>query len=148
MIHVAREDIITMLEAGYMYLAMRNFKNARQVFEGVCTLVPGHDVPQVALANVYFAQHKFLESVRLLKNTVKERPDSAFAYAYLGESQLFYGKKDEAITHLKKASELEPEGKSGDFARSLLQLIAQGYDPVELRKAIKNKISDLNKKNP
>lgn len=146
MIHVPREDIITLLEAGYMYLAMKNFKNARQVFEGVCALVPKHDVPQVALANVYFAQHKFLESTRVLKNTIKDRPDSAFAHAYLGESQLFYGKKDEAVANLKKASELEPQGKSGDFARSLLQLIDEGYDPVKLRKAIKEKIS--NPENP
>lgn len=137
MIDVPRDDIVMMLEAGYMYLAMRQFKEAKKVFEGICALVPKHDVPQVALANVYFAQHKFLESVRVLKQTIKERPESAFAHAYLGESQLFYGKKEEAIQSLKLASELDQKGKSGDFARSLLELIQQGYDPVELRKKFK-----------
>lgn len=135
MIPVARDDLVVMLEAGYIYLAMKKFKEAREVFEGVCILAPKHDVPQVALATVYFSQSKFLESIRTLKAALKDNPESAFALAHLGESQLFYGKRDEAYESLRKAAAVEPNGKSGDFARSLIKLMDDGYDPKKLKKA-------------
>lgn len=134
MIDVERDDLVLMLEAGYIYLAMTKFKEALKVFEGVTLLAPKHDVPQVAVANVLFAQGKYLESIRLLKKAIKDKPDSAFAYSHLGESQLFYGKQEEAQESLKKAIELEPTGKSAEFAQSLLDLMAEGYDPVAYRK--------------
>lgn len=137
MIDVPRDDLVIMLEAGYIYLAMRKFKEAREVFEGVATLAPKHDIPQVAMANVYFGQAKFLESIRTLKQALKDNPDSAFVLSHLGESQLFYGKRDEALESLRKAGEIEPDGKSGDFARSLIKLIDEGYDPKALREAHK-----------
>lgn len=135
MIDVPRDDLVIMLEAGYIYLAMKRFKEAKTVFEGVSTLAPRHDIPQVAVANVYFAQGKFLESIRTLKQALKDNAKSAFAWSHLGESQLFYGKRDEALESLGKASEIEPGGKSGDFARSLTNLIKQGYDPKKIKKA-------------
>lgn len=137
MIDVPRDDMVMMLEAGYLYLAMKRFKEARQVFEAVEVLAPKNDVPQVAVANVLFAQSKYLESIRILKNAIKEHPQSAHAYSYLGESLLFHGKRDEALAALKKASEVDPSGHSGDFARALINLINQGYDPVKLREAAK-----------
>ena len=97
MIDVPREDVIVMLEAGYIYLAMKRFKEARTVFEGICELAPKHDVPQVGVANVLFAQGKYLEAMRILKKAIKNNPNSAFAYAHLGEAQLFHGKKDAAF---------------------------------------------------
>lgn len=139
MIDVPREDVIVMLEAGYIYLAMKRFKEARTLFEGICELAPKHDVPLVGLANVHFAQGKYLESIRVLKKAIKDNPESAFVHAHLGEAQLFHGKRDDAKDTLTKASELEPnkEDKSGEFARSLLHLLEIGYDPIELRKNVK-----------
>lgn len=147
MIDVAREDIIVMLEAGYIYLAMKKFKEARTLFEGICELTPKHEVPQVAVANVYFALGKYVEAIRTIKNTIKDNPNSAFAYSHLGEAQLFYGKRDEALESLKKAADLEPtaDGKAGSFARSLIDLMKMGYDPVALRKASKKVIAGMKK---
>ena len=59
MIHVERDDLVILLEAGYIYLAMRKFTEAKNIFEGVSVLAPKHDIPIVAIANVYFAQTKF-----------------------------------------------------------------------------------------
>lgn len=147
MIDVVRDDIIIMLEAGYIYLAMKKFKEARTLFEGICEIAPKHDVPAVAVANVYFAQGKYIEAIRTIKNTIKDNPNSAFAWAHLGEAQLFNGKRDEALESLKKSSDLEPatDGKAGTFARSLIDLIKMGYDPVELRKASKKVLASMKK---
>lgn len=134
MIDVQRDDLAMMLEAGYIYLAMGKFSEAKQVFEGLTTLAPTHEVPVVAIANVLFAQKKFLPAIRTLKEAIELNEKSAFAHAHLGEALLFYGKKDEAIKILKKAVSLDSKGKAGDFAGSLLKLIDEGFDPIELKK--------------
>ncbi len=133
MIDVPRDDLVMMLEAGYIYLAMGKFSEAKQIFEGIITLAPKHEVPQVALANVLFAQKKYLQAIRILKEALELNPQSAFAHAHLGEALLFYGKRDQALQSLNRASQIEPTGKAGDFARSLSQLVSMGYDPVRLR---------------
>ncbi len=145
MISIPREDVIVLLEAGYIYLAMKKYKEAKQVFEGVCALVPEHDVPQVALANLYFSQEKFLEAVRVLRSAVKDKPDSAYAHSHLGEAYLFYDKMDLAREHLEKASALEPQAseQNGEFARSLIKLMDAGYNPTQLRKASKKRSASL-----
>lgn len=137
MIDVVRDDIVVMLEAGYIFLAMKKFKEAREVFQGVSELTPKHEVPLVGLANVYFAQGKYLEAIRVLKKVIQDNKSSAYAHAHLGEAQLFYGKRGEALSSLQTAASLEPghETKAGDFARSLIKLINTGYDPKKFKKA-------------
>lgn len=142
MIDIPRDDLVVMLEAGYIYLAMRKYKEAKQVFEGVLALAPKHDIPQVALANLYFAQSKFLEAIRTLKKAIKDNPNSAYAYAHLGESQLFYGKKEEAMASLQKALEIDEEEKVKEFTESLIQLIETGYDPKAYKKVFQKYVSE------
>jgi tetratricopeptide (TPR) repeat protein len=72
---------------------------------------------------------KYDQAIQHYKKALAVNPESAFAYAYLGESLFFRGKKDEAVAALEKASALEPTGKSGDFARALLEAIKNGYVP-------------------
>lgn len=129
MIDVPTEDLRLMLEAGYLYLAMKRLKEAKQVFEGVCTLAPESDVPLVALGNVYFGENNFEEAIKIYKKALTLVPASAFAKAYLGEAYFFYGKKEESCKILKEASHTDPHGKSGEFARSLLDLIEKGFNP-------------------
>jgi tetratricopeptide (TPR) repeat protein len=137
MIDIPRDDLVLMLEAGYIYLAMGKFTEARQIFEGLTALAPKHDVPRVALANVLFAQKKFLPAIRTLKEAIKINKESAFAHAHLGEALLFYGKKELALESLQEALRLDPKGKCGDFARSLTELINQGYSPLQYREEAK-----------
>lgn len=129
MIHVPTEDLRLMLESGYLYLAMQRFKEAREVFEGVCVLAPESDVPMVALGNVAFVETKFDEAIKIYKKALDLVPKSAFAKSYLGEALFFNNKKTEAKSILQEASKMDPHGKSGDFARSLLELVEKGFDP-------------------
>lgn len=129
MIDLSTEDLRLMLEAGYLYLAMHRNKEAKEVFEGVCALAPESDVPLVALGNAFFIEKKYDEAIKFYRKALKTNPNSSFALAYLGESLFFHKKKEEAIQSLEQASKIDPHGKSGDFARSLLNLIRKGYDP-------------------
>ena len=137
MIEVPTEDLRLMLESGYLYLAMQRFKEAREVFEGVCILAPESDVPMVALGNVAFVETKFDEAIKTYKKALELVPQSAFAKAYLGEALFFHNKKSEAKKVLEEASKMDPHGKSGDFARSLLELIEKGFDPEPKEKKAK-----------
>lgn len=130
MIPIPREDIIILMQGGYIYLRMGKFKEAQEVFEGASVLAPESDVPLVALGSVSFAQHKFDRAIRCYQKALALRPDSAFARASLGEALFFKGKKEEAFRELEKASLLDSEGGSGgDFARVLLKEAQKGFAP-------------------
>ena len=129
MIPMNREDLVILMEGGYLYLRMGRFEEAREVFEGIAVLAPENEIPLVALGSVYFAQMKYDQAVQVYKKALTVKPESAFARAYLGESLFFKGKRDEAMEELKKSSSLDPKGHSGDFARALLDAISKGYEP-------------------
>ncbi len=129
MIQISREDLVIMMESGFIYLRLGKFAEALDVFEGVLTLSPESEVPIVAMGSVYFGQMKYDQAITYYKKALKKKADSAFARAYLGESLFFTGKKQEALSELEKASLLEPQGKSGDFARVLMDAIKSGYTP-------------------
>ena len=137
MIDVPRDDLVLMMEAGYIYLAGGKLNEAKQVFEGVSVLKPKHEIPMVAIANVLFAQKKFPQAIKLLKEALKINPKSVFALSHLGESLLFSNKKEEALKILNQAVALDGQSSAGQFARSLIKLIEQGYDPEKFRQEMK-----------
>jgi tetratricopeptide (TPR) repeat protein len=136
MIPVPSEDLKIMMEAGYLYLGMQRYKEAQEVFEGVVALAPLSEVPLVALGNVFCVQGKFDQAIKTYQKALEVEPKSAFAKAYLGEAFLFKGHEKEALSTLEEASQLDAQGKSGDFARSLIDLIKKGFspDPAQLKK--------------
>jgi len=129
MIEVPSEDIRLLLESGFLYLAMGKKAEAKEIFEGVSYLAPESEVPLVCLGNVFFTEFKFAEAIKIYQKALKMAPQSAFAMAYLGESLFFDRKKEEALKVLKQASDSDPQGKSGDFARSLTEMIQKGFTP-------------------
>lgn len=130
MVPVERDDLVVMMEAGYVYLGMRRLQEARDVFEGVSVLAPLSEVPLVALGSAWFAEGKFDKAIQCYQKALKLSPKSSFAHAYTGETLFFQGKKGEAIASLNKAVSLDPEGKSGNFAHALLEAIQKGFAPA------------------
>jgi tetratricopeptide (TPR) repeat protein len=132
MITIDRSNLGLMMEAGYIYLGMQRFKDARDVFEGVSTLAPDSEIPLVALGSVDFCQGKFSGAIRHYKKALKIDPKSVYAFAYMGEALFFMGKKAEAVAQLEAVNKMDPKGKAGDFARSLLDAIKKGFSPQVL----------------
>lgn len=127
-----REYLGLMMEAGYVYLGMQRFKEARDVFEGVTSLAPDSEIPLIAMGSVDFCQGKFANAIRKYKKALKINPTSEYALAYMGEVLFFMGKKTEAVKTLEEVSGMDPKGKAGDFARSLLDAIDKGFTPRAL----------------
>lgn len=138
-ISMESEDIRLMMEVGYLYLAMRRFKEAELVFEGVQVLVPDSEVPMVAHGNVHCVQQHFEKAIKIYESALKLVPESAFAKAYLGEAWLFKGEVDKAKELLEESSSMDPQGKTGDFARALLDLVKKGFRPHEEQAKVSEK---------
>lgn len=132
MIDIDRGSLGLMMEAGYVYLGMQRFKEARDVFEGVTSMAAESEIPLIAMGSVDFCQGKFTNAIRRYKKALKINSESAYALAYMGETLYFMGKKEEAIKQLEAAIKIDGQGKAGDFARALLDAINQGFTPRAL----------------
>jgi tetratricopeptide (TPR) repeat protein len=122
-VDVSTDDVVFLMEAGYIYLNMGRYKEAKEIFEGVAEIRPDSDVPRVALGNVYHAQGKFLDAAKVHRETLRDIPKSARAHAGLAECLIFQKKTDQALEELKKVLEIEPDSDVAQYARTLIEAI-------------------------
>jgi len=128
MVHIDTEHLTVMMEAGYVYLGMRRFKEARQLFEGLCVLAPDSDVPLVALGNVDFCENRLAQAVKRYEQALDVDPQSVYAKVYMGEALLFAGEKEKGAKLLKDVAKAD-KGGAGQFATALLDAVKQGFEP-------------------
>lgn len=133
LIDIQKEHLGVMMEAGYILIGMRRYKEARELFEGLASLAPDSDIPQVALGNVEFCEGRLARAIVLYKRALKLDPESVFAKVYLGEALLFAGKKDEAMELIGSVADADKSG-AGEFARALKAAVRDGFDPDKLPK--------------
>ena len=128
MIELEKQHLGVMMEAGYIYLGMRRFKEARALFEGLAALAPDSDVPYVAIGNVDFCEGKIPKAIKRYRQALKLDPASVFAKVYLGEALLFAGKRGEAMKLIAEVTK-EDQGGAGEFARALHDAVKAGFEP-------------------
>lgn len=132
MIHLDKEHLAVMMEAGYVFMGMSRFQEAKEVFEGVACIRPESEVPIVALGGVAFCQGKLKEAIGWYEKALKMVPDSLYGKAYLGETLFFSGDKSGAVQFLKEVDAKDSKGAIGDFARALLDAIHKGFTPEKI----------------
>lgn len=125
MIAMDRSHLAVIMEAGYVYLGMRRFKEARELFEGLDALAPESEVPLVALGNVEFCTGRLQKAIRHYEQALKRDSKSLFAKVYLGEALFFAGKKAEADKLLREVAKSD-RGGAGEFAKALMDAIKKG----------------------
>ena len=121
----SKDEMALMMEAGFIYRDAGKFEEAREIFRGMRALAPKSEVPEVALGTVSFQAREFDDAVAHYQEALKLNPRSAYAYAHLGEAELFRMDKKTARDYLKKALELDPKGEFGKMARALTSLADQ-----------------------
>src|SRR5262245_10349668 len=109
----SNEEVAFLLEAGVIYRDAKNFGAAKDVFLGVQSLFPKHELPEVLMGTVAFQEGHFDIAEKHYKRALELNPRSALAQAYLGEASLFRKDKDAARSHLKTAASLDPLGEAG-----------------------------------
>ena len=132
-VHPSREELGFLLEAGLIYRDSGRFTQAREVLTGLRALLPQNDAVAVVLGSVSFQQGDFDGADRHYRQALEFNPRSAYAYAHLGELEIFRNNKEQAAAYLKEAIKLDPRGIYGTLARSLLEFgeVVQYKETVE-----------------
>lgn len=126
---LSREHLALMMEAGYILLGMRRFKEAGEIMDGIAAMSPESEIPLVAIGTIAFCQGKFRTAIKEYDKALKLNPDSAFAKAYRGEALFFLGQKDAARETLAGVVKDDAFGKAGAFAKALLEAVDKGFTP-------------------
>lgn len=129
MIDIERRNLAVIMEAGYIYVGMKRFKEARELFDGLSAIAPDSEIPFVAMGNVDFCEGKLTRAIKNYNVALKINPNSVFAKVYLGEALFFLGKKVESLKLLSEVAKKDRSG-AGDFARALLDAVKAGFKPA------------------
>jgi tetratricopeptide (TPR) repeat protein len=116
---VPQKQVVLLLEVGYLYMELAKLDEAKEVFEGVASLIPHSEVPHMALGHMYFSMGRFNPALKEHQQAVKLNDSSAAAHASVGETLFFLRRHEEALRSLERAIALEPEGPGGEFAKAL-----------------------------
>lgn len=120
-VNPSREEIGFLIETSLIYRDSGRFREAREVLTGVRAMLPENDAVAVILGTVSFQQGDFDGAARHYKQALEFNPRSAYAYAHLGELEIFRKDKEQAAAYLREAIKLDPRGVYGTFARNLLE---------------------------
>lgn len=118
-----------LLEAGYLWMEMGKYDNARQVLQGAAVLMPRSEVPQLALGTLEFSQGHHDRALQAYRAAQKLAPRASLPRAHAGEALLFMGKVTEALKELKAAVDAEPDSDGAKFAQALLEARETGALP-------------------
>jgi tetratricopeptide (TPR) repeat protein len=124
--NVTQDELSVLMEAGYLYLGTGEYEKAKEIFEGVCALVPECAVPVIALGTLYMSQGDIEKGVEYCRQGVELQPDSSYTHMSLGKALLLNNQKDAACLELNKAMELDKDGCVRDAVKALLDAVEQG----------------------
>lgn len=121
--HPAREELARLMIAGMTHRDGHRFREARDAFLAIRTACPNEPQAEIGLGSVCFSEGRFEAAIGHYRQALKLSPCSAYAYALLGESQIFLGEYSAARVSLRRALEIDPKGPYGRLARHLLTFL-------------------------
>jgi tetratricopeptide (TPR) repeat protein len=116
-------DLASLMRAGMTYLDSGRFEEAREIFSAIRSRYPSERNAEIGLGSTCFSEGQFEAAVGHYLQALKLNPCDAYAYALLGESQIFLGKASAARVSLWRACEIDPKGPYGRLAQTLLRLL-------------------------
>jgi Flp pilus assembly protein TadD len=119
----AKEALASLAQKGMIYRETNRFEEAREVFSSIRSLHPSHPIGEIGLGSICFAEGHFAEACGHYRQALKLDPRSAYAYALLGESQVFLGEYGSARVSLGRAAQMDPRGAYGQLAQNLLRFV-------------------------
>lgn len=113
-------NLAGLVKTGMTHRDSHRFREAREVFATVRALRPTEPDGEIGLGSVCFSEGLFDDAIGHYRQALKLSPCNAYAYALLGESQIFQGDCSAARISLRRALEIDPKGPYGRLARQLL----------------------------
>lgn len=126
-ITISQEEKAFLCESGHILRDAKRLDEALATFEGVLPLVQDKYLALVGIGSVHFRKGDLREAIDAFEEATRLNPESALAYAHLGEALAFAREGNAAAIALRKASDLDPSGESGgELARTLQRFIDLG----------------------
>lgn len=123
------EEVQVLLEAAFLYRDAKSWDHARDIFQGVRSLRPQSEIPEIGLGTIAFHQGRFDAARKHYQRALERNAESAWAQAHLAELALFERNKEQAREHAAEALRLDPDGPFGQMARDVVKLV----DVVEFK---------------
>lgn len=119
-IHPSDEELRVIMEAGFVLREASRFEEAEAVFRGVAELLPGSDVPLVALSRVIMHLGRFAEAQAACEEALRLNPASLYARVHHAEALFLQQRRDEAEAELNEVIAADPDSPHSRTARALL----------------------------
>jgi Flp pilus assembly protein TadD len=116
-------ELASLVKAGMAYRDSHRFKEARDTFLTIRALCPGESNAEIGLGSICFSEGRFEDAIRHYRQALRLNPCNAYAYALLGESQIFHGECSAARVSLRRAREIDGTGPYRRLAQHLLHLL-------------------------
>jgi predicted Zn-dependent protease len=120
-VEIPTKEIALMMEVGHLCRYARRFREARDIFQGVGTLLRVRDTADLALAAVAFDEQKFDEAKTLCRRVLNNDRRNVSAYAQLAELHISRNEMADALNLLKVARDLRPAEPVASFVNALLR---------------------------
>ena len=117
----SHEEIAFLMESSLVYRDSGRFNEAREILNGVRALAPQNETVLVCQGALCLQQKDFEGAERYYRQALDLNPRSAYAYAHLGELEIFRQHKQQSAEYLKTAARLDPRGPNGALARALME---------------------------
>ena len=111
-----------MMEVGHLCRYARRFREARDIFQGIATLLHVRDTADLALAAVAFDEHKFDEAEMLCRRVLHNDKRNVSAYTQLAEIHIGRNHPADARKALKMARDLRPAEPVASLVNALQRL--------------------------
>ena len=119
-IKASDEELRVMLEAGFVLRDIGRPDDAEKIFRGVIEMLPGADVPRVALSSVALRQGRLDDALAGCEEALRLQPASLYARVHHAEALLFAGRREEAEDELRGVLAEAPDSPHARTARALL----------------------------
>jgi Flp pilus assembly protein TadD len=116
-------ELACLVKAGMTHRDNFRFNEARETFVAIRALCPAEPHAEIGLGTTCFSEGRFEQAIEHYRQALRLNPCNAYAYALLGEAQIFDGDCAAARVSLRRACEIDRTGAYGRLAQRLLILL-------------------------
>ena len=116
-------ELASLVKVGMTHRDSHRFEQARDTFLTIRALCPRNPNAEIGLGSICFSEGHFETAIGHYHQALRLSPCNAYAYALLGEAQIFQGECSAARVSLRRAREIDPKGPYGRLAQHLLHLL-------------------------
>ncbi len=121
-------DVKTMVNVGVVFDAAGQPQMAQQYYDGALKLVPGDSVAMCRKASSIYGMGRYDEAMNVLRQVVRDKPNSYCAYFTMGVAFADAGLYRDAIRMWRKVVDIAPASPEAVSARESIDVLEKFLD--------------------